>query len=66
MQPYNKKKDSGIKRRGCIMNIIMYLLSKTYRDVNKSEYTKDLCSKISHEETCQEEIYETVIGAGKN
>jgi hypothetical protein len=43
------------------MNIIKYLLSKSYRRKFKSEYTKEICDRFSLEQNRMEAIYGAIL-----
>jgi hypothetical protein len=44
------------------MNILKYLLSRSYRARFMSEYTKEICDKISEEQKLKQDIYEAIFG----
>jgi hypothetical protein len=48
------------------MNILKYLLSRSYRQRFNAEYTKDICDKLSTEENQKQDIYETILGKNTN
>lgn len=47
------------------MNIIKYLLSKSYRSRFDSEYTKELCDKLFTEQKQEQDAYEGIFGKVK-
>lgn len=48
------------------MNILMYVISKGYRDKIKLEYNKDFSNKLEQEEIRNEYIYKQTLEGNLN
>lgn len=48
------------------MNILKYILSKSYRRKFKSEYTREICDKLFLEQNQMEAIYGAVLNRNKH
>jgi hypothetical protein len=48
------------------MNILMYVISKKYREKIRSEFNKDLSHKLEQEVIQNEFIYKTVLEGNVN
>lgn len=64
---YNKLYPVGVyyknKRGYYFMNILKYLLSKSYRHRLDSAYTKDICGKLTGECKQKQDIYESIFNS---